>query len=71
MSGATMAPARDWSWAGDVYNYRALRAMAERHDRRCFQGADRLCREAGIGGYNGCRLHNALLDEGTRRLTRC
>jgi hypothetical protein len=70
MNGATMA-ARDWSWAGGVDNYRALRALAERHDRHFFQEADRLCREAGIAGYNGCCLHNALLDERTRRPTGC
>jgi hypothetical protein len=65
MNGATMAAAR-LVLTGGVYNDRALRAMAERHDRHCLQDADRLCQEAGIGSYNGC-VYNALVDEGMRR----
>jgi len=48
------------------YNYHALVQLARNHDARCRQEADKLCREAGLGAYCGCSLHNALLDQHTR-----
>lgn len=49
------------------YNYHALNELARQHDARCRQQADKLCREAGLGQFCACSLHNALLDQGTRK----
>jgi hypothetical protein len=40
--------------------------MAERHDRHCFQEADRVCQDAGIGGYNGCLATRCLIGHASR-----
>ena len=41
--------------------YRALKARAERSRASRAVALNRACREAGIGAYHGCVLHNALI----------
>jgi hypothetical protein len=58
MNGATMVAAR-LVLTGGVYNDRALRAMAERHDRHCLQDADRLLPGGGYRQLQRLRVQRA------------
>jgi hypothetical protein len=41
--------------------YRALKSRADRSRASRHVALNRVCREAGIGAYHGCVLHNALI----------
>ena len=50
-----------------VEQYRAMKARADRSRASKRIALDRACREAGLGEYHGCVLHNAMVGLRTSR----